>query len=524
MAMKATSSAEKAVPTRTESDSMGEIEVPSNVYWGAQTQRSLHHFDIGNDTMPPGLIRAFGILKKAAALVNQDLGKLPADKAKLIVQAADEVISGKLSDHFPLSVWQTGSGTQTNMNVNEVISNRSIELAGGKMGSKQPIHPNDHVNMSQSSNDTFPSAMHIAAVDQVKNVLIPAVKSVRDALAAKAKQFENPRLETGVKLDHQLQTFGSAAKVEKFVRLADKLAPLPNRPIVLQAQTQPSGQPGKKIISRHIERIGGCGFRIEIAGDVRNLAGSLVAKRIENREEAGSEIRAYRVFPINRRQILQGRSPGIINFHLVEDRSRRTISFQGQSKPQITPRRAKREAVPFTRWRAGIELRGGPAALRQALNLIDGLVGFCRECIHANCSSGGNAAAKNHAVPQAAIGFAIERGGIVIAGCGKHTLRGELANTLCTVGKNRIAGKIENKRIRRRPRTRGTHRGTPASVTVRLIEVEFLCDAVAQAKVPIEVHSDSDGAEFTGHIGRLANGPVKTPVSVQDHYVAERFL
>src|SRR5712671_5874773 len=141
--------------------------------------------------MPPELIRAFGILKKAATLVNQDLGKLPADKAKLIVQAADEVISGKLSDHFPLSVWQTGSGTQTNMNVNEVISNRAIELAGGKMGSKQPIHPNDHVNMSQSSNDTFPAAMHIAAADQVKNVLIPAVKSVRDALAAKAKQFND---------------------------------------------------------------------------------------------------------------------------------------------------------------------------------------------------------------------------------------------------------------------------------------------------------------------------------------------
>src|SRR5882672_4735953 len=175
MAMKATSSAEKAVPTGTESDSMGEIAVPTNVYWGAQTQRSLHHFDIGNDTMPPGLIRAFGILKKAAALVNQDLGKLPADKAKLIVQAADEVISGKLSDHFPLSVWQTGSGTQTNMNVNEVISNRAIELAGGKLGSKDPVHPNDHVNMSQSSNDTFPTAMHVAAALEVTRRLVPSV-------------------------------------------------------------------------------------------------------------------------------------------------------------------------------------------------------------------------------------------------------------------------------------------------------------------------------------------------------------
>src|SRR5579863_2197158 len=147
-------SIESTVPTRTESDSMGKIEVPSNVYWGAQTQRSLHHFDIGSDTMPPELIRAFGILKKACALVNKDLGKLPDEKAKLIVQATDEVIAGKLNDQFPLRIWQTGSGTQTNMNVNEVISNRAIEIAGGEMGSKKPIHPNDHVNMSQSSNDT----------------------------------------------------------------------------------------------------------------------------------------------------------------------------------------------------------------------------------------------------------------------------------------------------------------------------------------------------------------------------------
>ncbi len=183
--------AEPTVKTRTESDSMGTIEVPTNVYWGAQTQRSLHHFNIGRDTMPPELIKAFAILKKAAALVNQDLGKLPADKAKLIVQAADEVISGKLNDQFPLRIWQTGSGTQTNMNVNEVISNRAIELAGGEMGSKKPVHPNDHVNMSQSSNDTFPTAMHIAAAERVKNTLIPAIKHVRDAIAAKAKQFND---------------------------------------------------------------------------------------------------------------------------------------------------------------------------------------------------------------------------------------------------------------------------------------------------------------------------------------------
>ena len=176
--------------TRTESDSMGQIEVPTTVYWGAQTQRSLHHFNIGRDTMPPELIRAFATLKKAAALVNQDLGKLPADKAKLIVAACDEILAGKLADQFPLRIWQTGSGTQTNMNVNEVISNRAIEISGGEMGSKKPVHPNDHVNMSQSSNDTFPTAMHIAAADRVKNALIPAVRGVREAIAAKAKEFD----------------------------------------------------------------------------------------------------------------------------------------------------------------------------------------------------------------------------------------------------------------------------------------------------------------------------------------------
>src|SRR5579862_9105521 len=182
---------EPVTRTRIESDSMGKIEVPANVYWGAQTQRSLLHFNIGRDIMPPELIRAFGILKKACALVNQDLDKLPAEKAKLIVQAADEVIAGKLNDQFPLRIWQTGSGTQTNMNVNEVISNRAIEIAGGQMGSKKPIHPNDDVNMSQSSNDTFPAAMHIAAAERVKDALIPAIKTVHDAIKAKAKEFEN---------------------------------------------------------------------------------------------------------------------------------------------------------------------------------------------------------------------------------------------------------------------------------------------------------------------------------------------
>ena len=183
--------AEQPKSTRMESDSMGQIEVPADVYWGAQTQRSLLHFNIGRDTMPPELIRAFGILKKACALVNQDLGKLPPEKTKLIVQAADEVISGKLNDQFPLRIWQTGSGTQTNMNVNEVISNRAIEMAGGVMGSKKPIHPNDDVNMSQSSNDTFPAAMHIAAAERVRNALIPAIRTVHDAIAAKAKEFND---------------------------------------------------------------------------------------------------------------------------------------------------------------------------------------------------------------------------------------------------------------------------------------------------------------------------------------------
>ncbi|MBE9030027.1 class II fumarate hydratase [filamentous cyanobacterium LEGE 11480] len=179
------------LPTRDESDSMGTIAVPVDCYWGAQTARSLRFFAIGHDRMPEELIRAFGILKKAAAIVNQDLGKLPNEQAKWLVQAADEVIAGKLDAHFPLSVWQTGSGTQTNMNSNEVISNRAIELAGGEMGSKTPVHPNDHVNMSQSSNDTFPTAMHIAAVEMLTKQLLPMVRKLRDALAAKGQEFQN---------------------------------------------------------------------------------------------------------------------------------------------------------------------------------------------------------------------------------------------------------------------------------------------------------------------------------------------
>jgi fumarate hydratase class II len=174
---------------RTETDSMGPIEVPTDRYWGAQTQRSLAHFQIGGDRFPRELIRALGILKKACALVNRDLGLLPANKAKAIVQAAEEVIAGKLDDDFPLVVWQTGSGTQTNMNANEVIANRANELLGGQRGTKRPVHPNDDVNKSQSSNDAFPTAMHIAAVEQMRGRLFPAVRRLRDALEEKAQAF-----------------------------------------------------------------------------------------------------------------------------------------------------------------------------------------------------------------------------------------------------------------------------------------------------------------------------------------------
>ena len=177
---------------RTETDSIGAVEVDASRYWGAQTERSLHHFSIGDpaaDRMPMEVIRAQAILKKAAAIANREAGHLDAEIAALIVDAADEVIEGKLDDHFPLYVWQTGSGTQTNMNVNEVISNRAIEMAGGELGSKSPVHPNDHVNMSQSSNDTFPTAMHVAAAMAIVQRLLPSVAELRDALAARAAEF-----------------------------------------------------------------------------------------------------------------------------------------------------------------------------------------------------------------------------------------------------------------------------------------------------------------------------------------------
>ncbi len=176
--------------TRKETDSMGAVEVPADRYWGAQTQRSLEHFKIGGERFPREMIRALGLIKKACAQVNMELGLLEAQKARAIIRAADEVISGALDEHFPLVIWQTGSGTQTNMNANEVIANRAIELLGGQMGSKKPVHPNDDVNRSQSSNDVFPTAIHLAAAEQITAKLIPAVEGLKDTLAHKASAFE----------------------------------------------------------------------------------------------------------------------------------------------------------------------------------------------------------------------------------------------------------------------------------------------------------------------------------------------
>jgi fumarate hydratase class II len=210
--------------TRTEKDTMGTIEVPADRYWGAQTQRSLEHFRIGGDRFPREIIRALGILKKACALVNRELGLLPEDRARAIVQAADEVIEGRLDAHFPLSVWQTGSGTQTNMNANEVIANRAIEFLGGQLGSQKPVHPNDDVNRSQSSNDTFPTAMHIAAVEQIEGRLLPAVERLRDTLRAKAREFGDivkigrTHLQDAVPLTLGQEISGWASQLDRAVR------------------------------------------------------------------------------------------------------------------------------------------------------------------------------------------------------------------------------------------------------------------------------------------------------------------
>jgi fumarate hydratase class II len=217
--------------TRTEKDSMGEVEVPADRYWGAQTQRSLHHFSIGEDRMPVEVVRALGILKKAAALANLELGVLPKNKADLIVAASEEVIDGTLDDHFPLFVWQTGSGTQSNMNANEVISNRAIEMSGGTMGSKTPIHPNDDVNLSQSSNDTFPTAMHIAAARALHDVLLPPVRELRDALAARADEWDDivkigrTHLQDAVPLTLGQEFSGYVAQLDDGIRRLEEALP-----------------------------------------------------------------------------------------------------------------------------------------------------------------------------------------------------------------------------------------------------------------------------------------------------------
>jgi len=216
---------------RQETDSMGAIAVPADRYWGAQTQRSLKYFSIGRDRIPAAVIEAFGILKQAAALTNQALGQLPAEKATLIVQAAAEVIAGKLADHFPLHVWMTGSGTQCNMNVNEVIANRAIELAGGILGSKTPIHPNDHVNRSQSSNDTFPTAMHIAAAVALNQRLLPHLRKMHQALQEKSAAFADiakigrTHLQDAVPLTLGQEFSGYAAQLEADLKRVETILP-----------------------------------------------------------------------------------------------------------------------------------------------------------------------------------------------------------------------------------------------------------------------------------------------------------
>jgi fumarate hydratase class II len=216
---------------RIETDSMGAVEVPGDRYWGAQTQRSLEHFAIGDDRVPVEVVHALGLLKKAAALANQEQGALDAERAGWIVQAADEVIAGRLDDHFPLHVWQTGSGTQTNMNANEVIANRAIEIAGGELGSKDPVHPNDHVNRSQSSNDTFPTAMHVAAVELLANRLVPSVRALRDALDHKRAAFDDvvkigrTHLQDAVPLTLGQEFSGYVAQLDADLRRIDDALP-----------------------------------------------------------------------------------------------------------------------------------------------------------------------------------------------------------------------------------------------------------------------------------------------------------
>ena len=220
-----------ATGKRIETDSMGAIEVPADHYWGAQTERSLIHFPIGDDRMPKAVYRAYGYVKKAAAIVNAEEGLLPQWKADLISRVADEIISGKLDPEFPLYVWQTGSGTQSNMNVNEVISNRAIQLVGGKLGSKKPIHPNDDVNMSQSSNDTFPTAMHAATVIEFSTRLIPALEALQSAIWARAKEWVDvvkigrTHLQDATPLTVGQQWSGYAAQLDRAISLVKQSLP-----------------------------------------------------------------------------------------------------------------------------------------------------------------------------------------------------------------------------------------------------------------------------------------------------------
>ena len=222
---------ENTTKTRTETDSMGEIQVPADKYWGAQTQRSLHHFKIGEDIMPIPIVRAMGILKKAAALTNLELGKLTEEKTKFLIPAAQEVIAGSLDEHFPLHVWQTGSGTQSNMNSNEVIANRAIEMAGGELGSKSPVHPNDDVNMSQSSNDTFPTAMQIAAATILIQSVIPALEKTKDTLAQKAKEYADivkigrTHLQDAVPLTLGQEFSGYVTQLEENIKRIESVLP-----------------------------------------------------------------------------------------------------------------------------------------------------------------------------------------------------------------------------------------------------------------------------------------------------------
>jgi fumarate hydratase class II len=231
MGMPAKKSDKANIKTRTESDSIGTIEVPMDRYWGAQTQRSLQNFDIGEEKMPAPLVRALGIQKKASALANMDLKILDPKLGNAIVQAADEVIDGTLADQFPLSVWQTGSGTQTNMNANEVISNRAIEILGGEIGSKKPVHPNDHVNMSQSSNDSYPTAMHIAAVEQAQHELIPALQQLHKALDKKAAEYKDivkngrTHLQDATPLTLGQEFSGYAAQIKNSIRRVNDTLP-----------------------------------------------------------------------------------------------------------------------------------------------------------------------------------------------------------------------------------------------------------------------------------------------------------